>query len=177
MKHLTFPLCLILCFLLGCARDPLKEHEKAAYSVMHKVSEILKTRHQLYYSGRIESGGKNGYYVMGLNYDHFGKITKDEGRKMIIDSVNTFLQEINSDPKLQKYLLKKPFLPADVWIMIFPFSIDGTDIFYPDIVVISAVQGKIFYKTKSPDQEYGYFTEEEEIFDEALRILEEQDKS
>lgn len=174
VKHLSILLILVLGFLFGC--DRRTEDEKIAHRVIQRAKVILKMRYNLYYSGIYESGDLNGYSEIGLTFRHLGKITKDEGRKMLIDCVNTLLHEINSDPELQPYLLKKPFLPSDVWITIFPVLSDGTPIFYPDIRVFSSVRGKISYDTKSPDKEYGYFTEEKESFDEALRILEEQDK-
>jgi hypothetical protein len=174
MKKLFF---ICVCFLFAITNcETLKEDEIIARKIMYRVSDVLESRYQLRYGGYSEAGDKTGYTEMGLFFNKFGKVSKDEGRKMMVDCVNEFLKEINSDPKMQPFLITKPFTALNVQIMIIVYSSDGRTIFYPDINVFSAARGKINYYTSSPDQKFGHFTEEEEPFEEAVQIVEAQDK-
>src|ERR1700733_4953817 len=177
MKRLFAIFCILLFAIFAITRcDSLKEDEIIARRLMYRVSDVLKSRYQLRYVGYSEAGDKNGYKKIGLLFNKFGKMSKDEGRKTIIDCVNVLLNEINSDPKLQPFLINKPFTINNVRIVIVVFTSEGKDIFYPDIQVFSAFGGKINYSTSAPDQKYGYYTQEYETFEEAMRIIEAQNK-
>src|ERR1700733_11727937 len=177
MKRLFFIFCILFFVIFAMTRcDSRKEDEIIAHRLMYRVIDVLESRYQLHYIGRSEAGDKTGYKKIGLLFNKFGKLSKDEGRKVTIDCMNVLLNEINSDPKLQPFLINKPFTFFNVEIMIIVFTSEGKDIFYPDIRVFSAFGGKIQYFTKSPDHKYNYYTREEETFEEAVRIIEEQNK-
>jgi len=177
MKRLFFILSILFFVIFAMTRcDSLKEDEIIARRLMYRVIDVLESRYQLRYIAYSEAGDKNGYKKIGLDFNRFGKMSKDEGRKIIIDCVNVLLNEINSDPKLQPFLIDKPFTINNVRIVIIVFTSEGKDIFYPDIRVFSAFGGKINYSTKSPDHKYNYYTREEETFEEAMRIIEAQNK-
>src|ERR1700733_737299 len=177
MKRLFFILSILLFAIFAITRcDRRKEDAIIAHRLMCRVSDVLESRYQLRYAGCTEAGDKSGYNKIGLLFNKFGKMNKDEGRKTIIDCVNVLLNEINSDPKLQPFLINKPFTINNVRIVIIVFTSEGKDIFYPDIRVFSAFGGKINYSTKSPDHKYNYYTREEETLEEAMRIIEAQNK-
>jgi hypothetical protein len=113
---------------------------------------------------------------MGLFFNKFGIMSKDEGRKMVVDCVNEFLREINSDPKMQPFLITNPFTALNVEIHIYVYTSDKKDLFYPNIRVFTAARGKIRYATKTPEIKFGYYTDEEESFEEAVQIVEARDK-
>ena len=174
----TFLILLSVSFVFVAVKacDNRSEKAKIAHPIMFKVIDLLENRYHLRYAGREESSDKGAYKTIGLLFNKFGKMSKDEGRKTIIDCVNVLLNEINSDPKLQPFLINKPFTINNVRIVIVVFTSEGKDIFYPDIRVFSAFGGKINYSTKSPDHKYNYYTREEETFEEAMRIIEAQNK-
>ena len=174
MKKLSF-ICFILLFAITACKA-LKENERVAHSLMNRVTDILESRYQLHYVGFSEGGEEGKYSNIGLHFVRYGTLSKDEGRKMVIESVKELLNEINSDPKLQPFLLYKPFTAQNVSLDILIFTSDGKNVFYPDINIFSAVRGKIKFFTKIPEREFGYFTEEEETFEEALRIVEAQNQ-
>jgi hypothetical protein len=174
MKKLLL-VCLILLFAItNC--DRLKEDKIAARRIMYKVANILESRFQLRYIGYSEEGEDKGYIKMSLFFNKFESLSKDEGRKVIVDSVNEFLKEINSDPKMQPFLLVKPFSVNNIQIEIYVYTNEAKTIFYPNINVFSANRGKINYYTSSPDKKFGHYTEEEEPFEEAVKIVEAQNK-
>ena len=174
MKQLFFVYFILLFAVTGC--DRLAEDEIIARRLMYRVSDDLESRFQLRYVGYSEAGDKNGFTKIGLHFNRFGKLNKDEGRKIIIGCVKTLLNEINSDPKLQPFLINKPFTINNITIVMIVFTSERKDVFFPDIEVFAASRGKISYSTSSPDQKYGYYTEEEETFEEAVRIVEQQNK-
>src|ERR1700733_4592578 len=175
MKRLFFILSILLFAIFAITRcDRRKEDAIIAHRLMCRVSDVLESRYQLRYAGCTEAGDKSGYNKIGLLFNKFGKMNKDEGRKTIIDCVNVLLNEINSDPKLQPFLINKPFTFFNVEIMIIVFTDEGKDIFYPDIQVFAFFCGKVHYSTNSPGHKYGHYTEEKETFEEAVRIIEAQ---
>src|ERR1700733_1214182 len=161
-------------FVAVKACDNRSEKAKIAHPIMFKVIDLLETRYHLRYAGREESSDKGAYKTIGLLFNKFGKMSKDEGRKTIIDCVNVLLNEINSDSQLQPFLIEKPFTLSNVEIMIIVFTDEGKDIFYPDIQVFAFFCGKVHYSTNSPGHKYGHYTEEKETFEEAVRIIEAQ---
>jgi hypothetical protein len=174
MKKLFF---ICVCFLFAITNcETLKEDEIIARKIMYRVSNVLESRYQLRYAGYSEAGDKTGYTKMGLIFNRFGKMSKDEGRKMMVDCMNEFLKEINSDPKMQPFLITKPFTALNVSVVVFIYTDDRKNVFYPDIMIFGATRGKIQYLTKTPEIKFGYYTDEEESFEEAVQIVEAQDK-
>jgi hypothetical protein len=57
---------------------------------MYKTANNLGSRYQLRYMGYSEAGEESAYTKMGLIFNKFGKMTKDEGRRVILDSLNMF---------------------------------------------------------------------------------------
>ena len=174
MNQLFFIYFILLFVVTSCSSS--KEDEIVAHRLVYRVSDVLESRYQLRYVGYSEAGDKSGFTKIGLHFDRFGKLSKEEGRKVIVDCINVLLNEINSDTKLQPYLINKPFTVSNVDIVIIVFTSDQKSVFYPDINVFSTMKGKINYSTKSPDQKFGHYTEEEETFEEALQIVEQQNK-
>jgi hypothetical protein len=174
MKKLLF-ICFILLFAItNC--DRLKEDEIVARRIIYRVSDTLASHYQLRYVGYSEAGDAKGFSKIGLRFNKFGRLSKEEGRKMIVDCLNVLLTDINSEPEIQQFLINKPFTIANVEIGIVILTNEGKNIFYPDVCVFSAFGGKIYYSTNSSDHESGYYTRESETFEEAVKIVESQNK-
>ena len=173
MKKLLFVCIIFLFAITNC--DRLREEEIIARNLMYRVSNILASRYQLRYLGYSEEGDKTGYTKIGLCFNRYGKLSRDEGRRIIVDSLDIFLNEINSDYKLQPFLINKTFTINNVEITIVISTSEGKEIFYPDVSVFSAHGGKIYYSTYTQDQKFVY-TRESETFEEALRIVEAQNQ-
>lgn len=166
-------LCYLLLSLASC--DNRKEEEKLAHSAMNKTKLTLENRYNLKSVGWSEGGDSGFYKRIGLHFRIYRIITKDEGRKILIDGVGELLKEINAVPQLQPFLNPSPFMPENVEITILDFQPNGKTAYYPDILVFSANDGKIQYKTKIPEKEFGYYTKEEETYEEALNIVRSQE--
>ena len=154
--------------------DSRSEREKLAHNAMLNTISTLESRYDLKRIGSSEGADKLYYNSIGLYFQVFRELSKDEGRKILIDSIEELLKEINSDSQLQQFLVTIPFAPANVKIGIYAYHPNGKDIFYPGIGTFSFWNGKLHFNTNSPEKEYGYYTQEEESYEEALKIVHSQ---
>jgi hypothetical protein len=159
----------ILYFLLGGC-DRRSEDEKIAHRLMVRVLKKLYDKYHLEYIGSSEAGTEIGYTKIGMSFRIFRVLNKEEGRKMLVDATEMLLNEINSDPKLQPFLLNHPFTPNNVEMTIYVFQPDGNPVYKPDILIFSARKGKVTYDTKNPEKKYDYNVEEES-YQDALNIV------
>jgi hypothetical protein len=171
-KIFLFIFLIFFSFFVAKACNSSSESSKAVHTVMSKVARLLEARYQFRTVGTVEFGYKGNYSLIGLYFAKVNPMSKEEGREIIVDCVNTLLNAINSDPQIQPFLKKIPFTASDIKIKIFIFTAEGKDVFYPEIQVFSATNGKIYYSTNAPNHN-GYYTEESETFEEAVKIVEE----
>lgn len=178
MKKIFMCICVIffLFFTLRGCIDNRTEREKIADHMMKNVSNVLKKRHQLKKVGWSRGGDKNNYKTMGLYFDHYGVMSKDEGRRMLIDSARELLNDINSDQLLLPFLQPSPFTMSNIVMDIYVSQPDGNSVFYPDIYAFALTKEKITYYTQIPEK-IGFYTREGESYEEALKILHVQNKN
>lgn len=176
MKILTVIcyICCLLFFFVGC--DKRSERAKLAHRAMYKAAVILENCYQMKFMGWSESTDEQHYNNMGIDFQIFRVLSKDEGREILTDCVEELLKEINSTPELQRFLNPSPFMPANVQIHIYDYQSDRSNLYYPNFVVFSAHDGIVQYKTKVPEMEFGYYTNEKEPYEEAVRIVRSQEE-
>ena len=80
----------------------------------------------------------------------------DQARELLVDCVELFLAEINSNEKMRPYLFNQPFSVEDIGITIFIHDEKGKKLFDPYISVVSLDWGKVSFRTNDPDKEYTY---------------------
>ena len=146
------------------------DKKTVAHSILGNVEEALSKRYHFHPCGVSESTHKddNLYKEMGLWFQLQGPVSKEE-RRILVDSVQEFLHQINTHPDFRQFMYAYPFTPENVDITFFVSDKDRRGVFYPDIAVFSGSRGKINYKTNSPDSKYGYYTDDEETWEEALQ--------
>lgn len=176
MKKITiFGLLGVMLFLYivlgGC--DNRTEDTKMVHKAVYNVARTLNNRYQLHYIGLSEAGDKEHYKKIGLDFEMFRIISKDEGRKILIDCVEELLKEINSNPQLQPYLQPSPFTVANIEIAIFVRHPDGKAAYHPDLGILTVRGGIIRYSTDIPEMrhKFGFYTEEKESYEDALKIV------
>lgn len=169
---ISFTIIILLSFIYlsfgGC--DKRSEKRKLMFPIFIKISKKFEDEHRLKQVAFFEEGMKKYNYV-GLEFTSNRVLSKAEGRKFLIEAVEELKNEINSTPKLLPYLDPSPFTYDNIDIVIFDYNDDGSSIFYPNITVFNAFKGKILYKTKIPEKPYGYYTVEEESYEDALKIV------
>src|SRR5262249_35504559 len=119
--------------------------------------------------------GEKGVWLMSLSFDRRSSpLNEEESRELIVNVVNDYLQEVNKDAALRPYLKDYPFTSKNLELSIFNSGIDGSDIYYPYINIVSNLEGKIVYYTKEETKKFGYKTKKYETWDEAVAILQSQ---
>ncbi len=173
-KMIGFGLLFLMFFLFialgGC--DKRSEKAKMVHRAVYKTAETLNNRFQIRYVGISEAGGENYYKEVGLHFELFRIISKEEGREIIVNCAEELLKEINSNPQLLPYLKPSPFTVKNIEITIYVRHPDGRIPYHPDFCVLSLQRGLLSYSTTSPEMrlEYKFYTEEES-YEDALKIV------
>ena len=99
-------------------------------------------------------------------------LTLEEGRKLIVNSINELLDIINNNPKNEQFFKEFPASSEIVWISIFgspPKNLNSNQ-----IEVVSFRGSSIAYRKEGPNGRYAPYVEvHEETFEEAERALSE----
>lgn len=180
MKKIIGVLCLIfLLYIAFSVYDSRPEGVKLVHRALYNVSKILKGRYQLYYIGMAEAGTEEHYTKIGIELQIFHLLSKDEGRKMLLDAIEVLLKELNSNPKILPYLKPSPFTVANIQLSIHVYHPDGKSTHSPEIGVFYSSKGLLEYGTniEKPGYPYGYISLEKESYEEALKIVESQAKA
>lgn len=141
---------------------------------MNNTIKTLEHRYMMNSMGYSEQGDERHYNKIGLQFQIFRPLSKDEGRKILIDSAEELLTAINTTPEMLSFLEPSPFTYLNVEIVIFTYHSNGQSTYYPDIAVFADRRGIIRFATEREDMKYDYYTEEEETFEEALKIVQAQ---
>ncbi len=160
--------------LFGCS-EAREMSDKVYYTaqIREKTAEILSKRYDM----KIERYGANMRDKVNLIYIRFkiiGPIPQDKARRMILDSVDELVKQVNEYEPIQPYLENKPFGPENVAIMFLVKSGGFGEIKDPDFEHMGFNQGEIFYKSRNLQEQLGYVQEIRETYDEAKRKIQEE---
>jgi hypothetical protein len=158
--------------------DQLSEESKIFYRFLQKEGKILGNKYQMSMSSiGGGGGGDQGFWLMDLGFQRENSLlTEEQARKLIVQVVNDFLTDVNKEVSLRPYMRDYPFTPKNVDITIFNSDIEIGDCFYPFISAINSNQGKVGYFTEEEGQIYGYKTKKYETWDEAIAIIQKEEK-
>lgn len=110
--------------------------------------------------------------LVTVGFERKGKpLTLEEGRKIIVESTQTYLLDINNNEKLKPYLSKTPFTEENLNITIINLDEKGKFTLDPFLATISQLEGKVYYRTQDPENEYKFKSEISETYNEAVAIL------
>jgi hypothetical protein len=165
MKFLKYFLPLVL-LVSACYQDNPKV--RAARRVRNEVATNLKKTKNL---RPIGSGGgmMDKIWVLSLSFNYYKEIDIEEGRKLLVDSVNEFSTTVNADEHIRPFLKEYPFGPNNIEVSIYLRNPDGSDPEGSKLQVINALEGTLKYKIY--DQEKHLKTICEETFEEALKKI------
>jgi hypothetical protein len=154
------------------ALEHLKE-EKLANQILAKLAKQLTSKYHLRVVG--DSAAMPGGVIneLGLIFDIYRALTKEEIREILVGCVEAFLQEINSNEEIRPHLKVFPFTAKNVSISLGIYQADRKEIYDPGISSAWASNGKIRYNTKNKHQKYGYKNEYRESFEEAEQLVKE----
>jgi hypothetical protein len=150
-----------------------KEKDQVVNKVLNSVAKTLSRRHGMSCVG---SGGAMMYQVeyLDLTFSMNRPLNKEEARSIIIDSVDEFINSVNKDVKLRRFLEVYPFCPKNISVGILLTNYDGTNLFHPQLTTVGFVNGNVLYITDDKENSWKHKEKIKESYDEAKRILEEQ---
>jgi hypothetical protein len=174
MKSILAVLIFILVIFYNCSGiDKRPEKVKNVYKTVYKAADVLKNRYGLRYIGISVSSHKKLYTVIGASFQILRPLSKEEGRKILVDSAQELLHQINSNLELQPYLDPSPFETKNVEVVFFAYAENGRDLSHPDITDFVLREGIIKYTTLSSENRNRAYSTERESYEEALRIVQE----
>ena len=173
-KYLAY---VLLLFLVACSGTNYQPSEKSRI-----VNEIrAKTARRLKIELGLEPAGFGGQMMdevkmLALAFDYNKPIEMEEGRKLLVEAVHTFVSMVNDNKDIRPYLYNYPFEPKNVRVAIYLNNPDRSPIEPDKLCVLISNQGRVRYEvedSKTTLLEIIY----EETFAEAERKVKEQTKS
>ena len=158
-------------FIFGCSSFGYQSphYVKLAHEITEKTAKKLKEQKDLILIG---TGGKmmGDIQAMDMSFDYYHEVDLKTARKLLIDSVQEYLSDINSNDKIRKYLHKYPFTAKNVEIVIFFRSPDGFKVPPGKINIAAANQGKVIYYIDYPEK-HTIKSIYKETYEEALQAI------
>jgi len=168
----TIFIIIFIVLFTSCAkkRYQLTEDEKLANKITHHVAMQLKRDLDLYPVG---TGGRipDKIEMLGLSFHYYQPVDINLGRKLLISAIHRFVDEINTNGPIRKYLTQYPFQPENIEIRIFLYNPDHLDVTPGELSVIVYSDGFLKYKIDDPENEYRLKTIHKETYEEAVKQL------
>lgn len=156
--------------------NSMSKQSKIVHRIVREVSDKYEKKYKLSFSGISLAAPRGIYNDIGISFDYKGILSKDQARKILVESATDLIEKINANEELRPYLKNYLFTGGNVTINIFFHSLDGKSIYYPEMTIVSFYSDTLRYKYDSPDTEHiaDYYLVEKESLEEARQILEQQ---
>ena len=146
-----------------------KDEAKMNAIVNHSIKQLSK-RYKVIPIGRGGGNEDNKSRSEYVAFQLYEKLSKDEARVLIIEIVELFLCNINSNKEIAPYLYNIPFTYENLEFRVFLYDKDGSDLYHPNLGLVSLTRigtiNFVTYKDESLDYAYNV----EEPYEEAYRI-------
>jgi hypothetical protein len=178
MKQLTFIFISGLLFVLlsSFMGNSFSPKRKLAFQIIRQITDKYEKKYGLKFSGVSEAAPTGKYENLGFDLDLKRKLSKDEGRKIILELVDDTLYAFNNNPAFREHMKTYPFTVNNIVIDIYITPPKNPYVYHPDIKIFSFYNDILRFITDTPQtQGKGkYFTEEKETLEEARAIVEAQ---
>jgi len=174
------PLLIILlsgCFIIhpilngSSNREQIPESDKIALNIIDQTINILSPKYDMDPIGF----GMNGKFEhLSIEFQIFRPLKKDEARVMLMDCVEVFLNNINSNEAIRPHLKDYPFTYKNVGIVFYIRDKNHEKFFHPNISVARYSTGRVFFRTNDLEKKYQYKETYEETHEEALELVKKQ---
>jgi len=149
-------------------KEEIPEPDQVMMRIIDQTTNELEKKYHIHSCG-IGMSGKFKYVC--IEFQIFKELTKDESRAMLLDCIEIFLEKINANEKIRKYLVTYPFTKKNVGICFYIRNRNKEETFHPEICVTEwSARGVTFY-TRDPEKKYGYKEILEETHEEAIELV------
>lgn len=128
----------------------------------------------------IGGGAREGrYWVINADYRRYNSevLNMEDARKLILDVVDEYLNEINSRKDFRPYMESYPFVPRNIGVNVFLYNEKGELRRLPEISDVGICAGIISYGSHGPKIKLPYARMIEETYDEAIERVKEGSSS
>ncbi|HEV8052733.1 MAG TPA: hypothetical protein VGP47_09570 [Parachlamydiaceae bacterium] len=146
-----------------------------ASKIRGATAHKLAKRYNMRISG-ITGGMADCVNLLGLDFQIQGPLSKEQLRRILIDSVQELLNAVNLDDQIRPFLKNYPFTEKQIIITLFIKDKNGNDVYDPEIAVASSWHGTINYNTDDKDNKYVYKQKIKEDYQTALKIINDENK-
>ncbi|HEV8052861.1 MAG TPA: hypothetical protein VGP47_10235 [Parachlamydiaceae bacterium] len=173
-----FLLCLIFYNCLSCnssSQHISPPYVEMAAKIRSEVAHKLAKRHNMRIFG-LGGGMADCVNFLGLDFQIQGPLSKEQLRRILIDSVQELLKAVNSDEQIRPFLKNYPFTEKEIMITLFVIDKRGENIYDPQIAVATSGQGTMSYNTDDKDNKFVYKQKIKEDYQTALKIINDENK-
>lgn len=168
-----FAVLIVLFALASGCNDTRCKPDKVSGRILAQFSKQMQKK-------GLSAVGKGGgcsrdtkIYLISITLDYYEEMDIQSARRLIVESTQTLLNLINSDPKNKEYFEQFPAKVNTVFLAIIGQPQKNINSDY--IFIVDIINGILYYKIdieKSPSSPFT--TIHQETFEEAQRILAEQ---
>ena len=161
---------LFVLIIVGTACDMVDSHHpstKAMHKTVREFKEEIQERYPLLATSIREAGTRETYTHIGIGFQINQTLTKDQGRALLVDCLEAFIEKINSTEGLEQYLDPAYFSYDEVSVSVIPMGIDREGLFSPDISIFQYGHGNIWYYKFNPEDPNRMIGDEKESYKEA----------
>lgn len=172
MKYLIFLFAFLLIgFKISMSTDQIPDSECVVNKLLGQIANHLSKKFNMNPIATNVAMPREVVKLLGLNFQLVGPLTKEELRKILVNSAQDFLSSINADKDIQSYLERIPFQINNIGITLFIIDSTGIEVDHPFIGIAKIREGKIEYLTLITTDIPNLKTEEKETYEEALKAL------
>jgi hypothetical protein len=148
----------------------VRDYAEIAREIRAEVGTKLSKKHQMDQIG-VGGGMMGSVYMIGLSFQIFHPMDRNEARMRIVDCVEELLAAVNSNEEIRPFLKDYPFTSKNVQVSIYSSYPDGREALDPYISVVSVyISDNIHFSTVEADQST-YKHRYHEPYSEALAIV------
>lgn len=172
MRFLSVIITIFVVVLLGYFSSSSGDYEKLADAITIEISKKLHNEKELHLIG---IGGRmmDDIKMMMMGFEYHKIVNIGTARRLLVESVEEYLSEINASEKLRPFLHNYPFTAENIQIVIYFRNPDGSKVASGQINVASAREGKMSYYIDYPEK-HTLKAICEETYEDALRQVSSQ---
>ena len=149
------------------------DYVRKAHAITAQVARKIKEETGLRLIGT--GGGMMGHIrMMAMSFAHYGGVTMEEGRELVVYCVQEYLTAINACEEIRDYLIHYPFTSRDIEIAIFIRGPKNEDVPIGELNAVGIIKGILDYNIKQtglPSMKKIH----KETYQEAVKIIQEKD--
>lgn len=173
MRFIAIVALILCCSCNKIASYRVPQYERDANAVTAHAARKINHQTGLKLIGT--GGGMiNQINFMAMSFSHYGDLSIEEARELLVYCVEEYLNAINADEKIKPHLVRYPFTPREIEVNIFIRKQDGKNQSVGSLSVVGEVNGKVTYDISQP---FPKIAQEvyKETYEEAKKLVEQQD--